>query len=152
MLVVVRWWCRQGINRTDKEGAWRHSAGAPCTTGTLNLCSTNTSQHFDAVCWEQWFGSDICFLWSEFKHSLKIILITQNFGNTVKHAYSQHAYNELMPLLKWFLFRMGFKHIEKLTHLWWCKIALPWHFIVSLFYCNWLENLKQIFLGFFLRT
>lgn len=32
--------------------------------------------------------------------SLKIILITQNFGNTVKHAYSQHAYNELMPLLK----------------------------------------------------
>lgn len=32
--------------------------------------------------------------------SLKIILITQNFGNTVKHAYRQHAYNELMPLLK----------------------------------------------------
>lgn len=49
--------------------------------------------------------------------SLKIILITQNFGNTVKHAYSQHAYNELMPLLKWFLFPVGFKHIEKLTDL-----------------------------------
>lgn len=32
--------------------------------------------------------------------SLKIILITQNFGNTVKHANSEHAYNELMPLLK----------------------------------------------------
>lgn len=32
--------------------------------------------------------------------SLKIILITQNFGNTVKHAYIEHAYNELMPLLK----------------------------------------------------
>lgn len=32
--------------------------------------------------------------------SLKIILITQNFGNTVKHAYSEQAYNELMPLLK----------------------------------------------------
>lgn len=27
--------------------------------------------------------------------SLKIILITQNFGNTVKHAY-----NELMPIVK----------------------------------------------------
>lgn len=32
--------------------------------------------------------------------SLKIILITQNFGNTVKYAYSEHAYNELMLTTK----------------------------------------------------
>lgn len=47
-------------------------------------------------------GLEVIFVFFDLSLSigLKIILITQNFGNTVKHAYSQHAYNELMPLLK----------------------------------------------------
>lgn len=31
---------------------------------------------------------------------------------TVKHAYSEHAYNTLTLKVKWFLFPLGFKHID----------------------------------------
>lgn len=34
-------------------------------------------------------------------------------GNTVKHAYSEHAYNELTVTAMWFSFPVGFKHILK---------------------------------------
>lgn len=36
---------------------------------------------------------------------------------TVKHVYSEHTYNELMLIVKWFSFILGFKHIVKLTYI-----------------------------------
>lgn len=49
-------------------------------------------------------------LWMKF---MKNVLLWR----TVKHAYSEHAYNELTLIVKWFSFPVGLKHIVKLMDI-----------------------------------
>lgn len=64
---------------------------------------------------------------------------------TVKHVYSEHPYNELMILVKWFSFPAGFKHIVRLSYITnsivMKQITRPSHFLISVFYCT-LTNLR----------
>lgn len=56
----------------------------------------------------QWFEYPGCPFLSDFQKLCP---------DTVKHAYSEHAYNEFMLKVKWYSFSVCFKHIAKLMYI-----------------------------------